>query len=195
MKRLRIFACLAVVGAFGSGPQAFAEAEGTAAEGPAVEAGEATETPWAPGRASTARQADQVVLVKSARRLYFYSGPLLVRSFPVALGFEPEGPKRVLGDGRTPEGPYLLDRRREPSEYHRSIHISYPNGEDRARARAQGSSPGGGIMIHGLPNGYGDIGADHTTADWTDGCIAVTNEEMDEIWDLIDDDTPIHILP
>ena len=145
--------------------------------------------------ADRADRVDRVVLVKSSRRLYLYRGPVLMRSYPVALGFEPEGPKRFQGDGRTPEGAYLLDFRKQRSEYYRSIHVSYPSPEDRANAWAQGHSPGGMIMIHGLPNGLGDIGADHTTADWTDGCVAVTNEEMDEIWDLIDDETPIHILP
>lgn len=210
MKRLRILVCLAVFGALGPWPPAIA---GASAEVPARLADDAptdrpgpANQPEVAAAASVApeapvweppppQRADRVVLVKASRRLYLYDGPLLVRSYPVALGFEPEGPKRVQGDGRTPEGAYLLDYRQKQSDYHRSIHVSYPRPEDRARARERRRSPGGMIMIHGLPNGLGDIRADHTTVDWTDGCIAVTNEEMDEIWSLIDDDTPIHILP
>lgn len=203
MTRFRILACLALSGALGPWSLAFA---GTTAEVPAHMAPEGRSAApilrvgaaprIAPVAAPLAeRKVDRVVIVKSMRRLFLYDGPLLVGSYEVALGFEPDGPKRVQGDGRTPEGAYLLDYRNETSDYHRSIHVSYPDTEDRARARSRGRSPGGMIMIHGLPNGLGDIGEDHTTADWTDGCIAVTNEQMDEIWSLVDDDTPIHILP
>ncbi len=143
----------------------------------------------------TSRRADRVVLVKSARMLHAFRGPLLVRSYRVALGFSPDGPKRVQGDGRTPEGAYTIDWRNPQSQYHRSLHISYPNARDRARARELGRSPGGAIMIHGLPGGQEDIGRDHVAADWTDGCIALTNEQVEDLWNLIDDGTPIHILP
>ena len=168
-----------------------------ASEAPAIAEAVPDAPPAAPDPAILAGldHADRVVIVKSSRRLYLYRGPLQLRSYTVALGIEPEGPKQFQGDGRTPEGAYLLDYRKERSQYHRAIHISYPRPEDRKRAWAQDKSPGGMIMIHGLPNGYGQIGADHTTVDWTDGCVAVTDEEMDEIWDLVDDGTPIHILP
>ena len=96
---------------------------------------------------------------------------------------------------KTPEGVYFLDRRNERSQFYRSIHISYPNTEDRARAHKLGVSPGGDIMLHGLPIGYGWIGTGHRARDWTDGCIAVTNEEMDEIWGVFPDGTPIEIRP
>jgi len=134
-------------------------------------------------------------LLKAERRLLLFRGEQLLAAYRVALGSQPEGPKERRGDGRTPEGRYLLDRRQDQSGFHRAIHISYPSPRDRARAAAAGVSPGGGIMIHGLPNGLGDIGADHTAGDWTDGCIAVTNREMDEIWQAVPDGTPIEILP
>jgi murein L,D-transpeptidase YafK len=119
----------------------------------------------------------------------------LLASYDVALGSAPAGPKERLGDGRTPEGHYEIDWRLDDSDYYRAMHVSYPSAADRARARAAGVAPGGGIMIHGLPNGLSEIAADHRSGDWTDGCIAVTNEEMDQIWQLIPDGTPIDIVP
>jgi murein L,D-transpeptidase YafK len=99
------------------------------------------------------------------------------------------------GDHKTPEGIYILDRRNPRSQFYKSIHISYPSQQDRARAKTQGVSPGGDIYLHGLPNGYGWIGQGHRLKDWTDGCIAVTNEEIDEIWRTVPDGTPIEIRP
>jgi len=136
-----------------------------------------------------------VRLLKAERRLLLFRGEHLLAAYRVALGSQPEGPKERRGDGRTPEGQYVLDRRHDKGKFHRAIHISYPSPRDRARASAAGVSPGGGIMIHGLPNGLGGIGADHAAGDWTDGCIAVTNREMDEIWQAVPDGTPIEILP
>jgi murein L,D-transpeptidase YafK len=118
-----------------------------------------------------------------------------VRVYDVALGEEPVGPKEREGDGRTPEGLYVIDGRNPQSRYHRSLRISYPGPEDAARAAKLGVSPGGDIMIHGLQNGLGWIGALHRTHDWTRGCIAVTNDEIEEIWDLVPDGTPIEIRP
>jgi murein L,D-transpeptidase YafK len=92
-------------------------------------------------------------------------------------------------------GTYILDRRNEHSHFYRSLHISYPNDDDRTRAQKHGVAPGGDIMVHGLPNGFGWIGGSHRLRDWTDGCIAVTNEEMDEIWRAVTDGTPIEISP
>ncbi len=138
---------------------------------------------------------DHVLLLKSRRMLYLMQGDTILQGFPVALGKNPIGPKRRTGDGRTPEGVYGLDWRNPNSQFYRSIHISYPNDNDIARARRSGVSPGGAIMIHGLPNGQGHIGARHLASDWTDGCVAVTNEEMDIIWHMVDDDTPIEIRP
>lgn len=134
-------------------------------------------------------------MLKSERALLLFDGEVVLVSYEVALGSSPVGAKERAGDGRTPEGAYLLDWRSEESDFHRAIHVSYPNARDRARARALGVSPGGGILIHGLPNGLEEIGADHRSGDWTDGCIALTNEEMDQIWELIPDGTPIEIAP
>ena len=118
------------------------------------------------------------------------SGESIVRTYRIALGREPAGPKERAGDGRTPEGRYSIDRRNPKSGYHRSLHISYPNEADRERARAAGVDPGGDIMIHGLPNG-----AASREGDWTQGCIAVTDAEIEEIWDLVCDGTSIEIYP
>jgi murein L,D-transpeptidase YafK len=134
-------------------------------------------------------------VLKAERRLLLFRGEQLLAAYRIALGSQPEGPKERRGDGRTPEGRYVLDWRDSESSFHRGIHISYPNAQDRARAAAAGLSPGGGIMIHGLPDGLGEIGADHAAGDWTKGCIAVTNEEMDEIWQAVPNGTPIEILP
>ena len=119
----------------------------------------------------------------------------VIKSFKIALGGEPVGPKTRQGDHRTPEGIYVIDSRNAHSKFHRSLHISYPNAADRERARRLGVSPGGDIFIHGLPNGYGWIGAAHRARDWTDGCIAVTDPEIEEIWKLIDNGTPVEIRP
>jgi murein L,D-transpeptidase YafK len=140
-------------------------------------------------------KADRVVVTKKERTLTLMSQGKTLKTYKVALGGEPVGPKIRQGDHKTPEGNYTLDRRNPQSRFHRSIHISYPDAEDRARAKKLGVSPGGDIYLHGLPNGYGWIGNGHRLKDWTDGCIAVTNEEMDEIWPTVPDGTPIEIRP
>lgn len=137
----------------------------------------------------------QVLVRKSERRLYLMNGEQVVKSYRVSLGDNPEGHKLYQGDERTPEGDYILDWRNASSDFYKSIHISYPNQEDREQASAWGLDPGGSIMIHGLPNEAGDMAFAYRGLDWTDGCIAVTNEEMDEIWQLVADGTPIRILP
>lgn len=119
----------------------------------------------------------------------------VISSYRIALGGNPVGPKTRQGDRRTPEGTYVIDSRNAQSHYHRSLHISYPDAADRERARKLGVSPGGDIFIHGLPNGYGAIGAAHRLHDWTDGCIAVTDQEIEEIWKLVDNGTPVEIRP
>lgn len=139
--------------------------------------------------------ADRLVVWKSERRLVLYAGDEILAEYSVSLGRIPEGPKRELGDGRTPEGSYMIDFRKSDSDYYRALHISYPSDEDRRRAEERDVRPGGAIMIHGLPNGLGMIGSGHLLVDWTDGCIAVTNEEMDEIWSLVSDGVPIEIYP
>ena len=139
--------------------------------------------------------ADKVLVKKRERTLTLLNHGKVIKTYKVALGGNPEGPKTQQGDHRTPEGLYTLDRRNQHSQFYRSIHLSYPNAQDSSRAHKLGVSPGGDIMLHGLPNGYGWIGSGHRSRDWTDGCIAVTNEEMDEIWRAVPDGTPIEIVP
>jgi murein L,D-transpeptidase YafK len=140
-------------------------------------------------------KVDQVIVVKSQRSLSLLSHGKVLRSYKVALGGTPIGAKEQQGDHKTPEGHYTLDSRNAKSRFYRSIHVSYPNEQDKQRASQRGISAGGDIMIHGLPNGFGWLGATHRTLDWTDGCVAVTNAEMDEIWELVVDGTPIEIRP
>jgi murein L,D-transpeptidase YafK len=138
---------------------------------------------------------ERVLVEKSARRLTLWFAGFAVREYRVALGSDPVGDKLRQGDGRTPEGHYTIDARNPGSEFHRALHISYPSAADVRRAREAGRDPGGEIMIHGLPNGAGWVASEHTKFDWTEGCIAVTNEEIDEIWELVADGTPIEIRP
>ena len=140
-------------------------------------------------------RADRVVVMKKKRTLSLLDHGKVLKTYKVALGGDPIGAKMKNGDHKTPEGVYVLDRRNEHSHYYRSLHISYPNAEDQARAAKAGVEPGGDIMVHGLPNGLGWIGSKHRLRDWTDGCIAVTDEEMDEIWRAVPDGTPIEIHP
>lgn len=140
-------------------------------------------------------RADLVVVDKSERRLTLLAGGRELRAYRVALGPSPEGHKQQEGDGRTPEGRYVIDWRNAGSSFHRSLHVSYPNARDRRDARRRGVDPGGAIMIHGLPNGMGWLGAEHAARDWTLGCIAVTNEEIEEIWRVVRDGTAIEIRP
>ncbi|WP_246221805.1 L,D-transpeptidase family protein [Marichromatium bheemlicum] len=141
--------------------------------------------------------ADRVVVHKSSRTLELWHGQTLLRSYRVALGGAPVGHKFRSGDERTPIGDYVLDWRNPHSNFHKSIHISYPNARDRATARALGYDPGGMIMIHGQPNHIRSerVRREYATRDWTDGCIAVQDHEMDEIWRMVRDGTPIRILP
>jgi murein L,D-transpeptidase YafK len=145
--------------------------------------------------AADVEHADRIVVLKSERKLVLMKDGKEFRSYKVSLGTEPVGPKRKQGDHRTPEGTYVIDRRNPTSQFHRALHISYPNLSDRAQAQKVGVDPGGDIMIHGLPNGFGFLGKTHLWRDWTDGCIAVTNDEIEEIWKLVPDGTPIEIRP
>jgi murein L,D-transpeptidase YafK len=149
--------------------------------------------------AQSARQtvphADRVVVLKKERKLELLSQGKVIRIYKIALGGDPVGPKARQGDHKTPEGVYLLDFRNAHSQFYKSIHISYPSERDRALARQKGVSPGGDVFVHGLPNGFGAIGAAHRLKDWTDGCIAVTDDEMDEIWKAVPDGTKIEIKP
>jgi murein L,D-transpeptidase YafK len=139
--------------------------------------------------------ADRVVVLKKERTLQLLRHGKVIKSYKVALGGDPLGPKTRQGDHKTPEGVYTLDSRNAHSQFYKSIHISYPSARDRASARAQGVSPGGDVFVHGLANGYRWLGSSHRMKDWTDGCIAVTNEEIDEIWAAVTDGTPIEIRP
>jgi murein L,D-transpeptidase YafK len=138
---------------------------------------------------------DRVVVHKGERRLMLMHGGNIVRSYHVQLGLNPVGQKERSGDFRTPEGSYRLERRNARSEYFLSIKVSYPNEVDLKRARAHHWDTGGSIMIHGLPNYLKHEPDYYQNHDWTDGCIAVSNGDMTEIWMLIPDDVPIDILP
>jgi len=140
-------------------------------------------------------QADSLLIVKSERKLYLLRKGEILRGFDIALGLMPEGPKQREGDFRTPEGRYQLDAKNPNSDYFLSIQISYPNAQDVARARAQGVDPGGQIMIHGQPNQPRYSEARYQGVDWTDGCIAVSNSDMIDIWLMTDEGTPIEIRP
>jgi len=139
--------------------------------------------------------ADRIIVHKSAHTLQLMHAGQVIGTYKIALGGEPVGPKQRQGDHRTPEGTYVIDGRNAHSQFHRSLHVSYPNAIDRERARKLRVSPGGDIFIHGLPNGYGFVGAAHRARDWTDGCIAVTDQEIEEIWNLVDNGTVVEIRP
>ena len=139
--------------------------------------------------------ADKIVVIKSERKLMLLNEGTVVRTYPIALGRNPEGHKEVRGDGRTPEGLYVIDRRDPDSYFHRSLHISYPNMFDIENAQKTGKQAGGSILIHGTPPGFGPFSPDEPMIDWTDGCIAVTNQALDEIWAAVPDGTIIDIRP
>ena len=144
---------------------------------------------------SLAGTADKIVVVKSEHKMMLLRGGAVIVSYDVSLGRGGEGQKIRVGDHRTPEGNYVIDWRNPKSRFHLSLHISYPNAADVQRARLHGFDPGGDIMIHGLQNGLGWIGRFHRLTDWTDGCIAVTDSEMNRIWRAVPDGTPIEIRP
>lgn len=139
--------------------------------------------------------ADKVIVDKGDRKLYLMKNGEAFRTFDVALGIRPIGDKQQEGDFRTPEGRYLLDTRNPNSEYFLSIHVSYPNGQDISEARSSGLDPGSAIMIHGQPNSPTRSEAYYRTQNWTNGCIAVSNSDMIDIWLMTDNDTPIEIRP
>jgi murein L,D-transpeptidase YafK len=140
-------------------------------------------------------KVDSVVVFKSERKMVLYSEGKELKTYSVSLGKNPIGPKQKEGDKKTPEGSYVFDRRLENSKYHLAIHISYPNEQDKQNAEKLGVSPGGDIMLHGLPNKLEFLEDYYANTDWTDGCIAVSNDEMDEIWKIVDDGTLITIYP
>ena len=139
--------------------------------------------------------ADSIVVEKGQHRLSLYRQGTLLRTYLVALGQQPVGDKVRIGDRRTPEGLFHIEARNPQSRYHRALRISYPDAAHRERARSLGVSPGGDIMIHGLPARQAWVGARHRDVDWTEGCIAVTNQEIDEIFTAVPVGTPILIKP
>jgi len=140
-------------------------------------------------------KADAVLVFKAERKLQLLRNQQVLKTYRIALGQNPVGHKLQEGDERTPEGQYKLDFRNSRSIAHRGLHISYPNAADVAQAQARGVSPGGAVMVHGLPNRFWWLGRWHRWMDWTDGCIGVTNAEMDEIWRVVPVGTPIEIRP
>jgi murein L,D-transpeptidase YafK len=140
-------------------------------------------------------RADRLVIRKADRTLTLYWHGAKLKAYRIALGLHPIGPKQELGDLRTPEGLYTVSKRIKKTDFHAALELSYPNADDRARARAAGVSPGGGIEIHGLRDGFEWLGSAHAILDWTDGCIAVTNREIDELVRAVPDGTPVEILP
>ena len=139
--------------------------------------------------------ADLVIIEKAARKLHLLQEGEIFKTFEIALGIVPVGDKEKEGDFKTPEGEYVLDRRNPDSDYFLSIHISYPSAEDRQVAAAAGVDPGGAIMIHGQPNVPTRSEAYYRTQDWTNGCIAVSNSDMIDIWLMTGTNTPINIRP
>lgn len=139
--------------------------------------------------------ADRIVVIKSKKIMMLLKDGRIMKIYKVALGKNPFGLKIQEGDKKTPEGTYKIISRNPNSKYHRSLIISYPNVKDSERAKELGVSPGNSIAIHGLPDEFSDVGRLHRLLDWTDGCIAVTNEEIEEIWRLVPDGTEIEIRP
>jgi murein L,D-transpeptidase YafK len=160
----------------------------SAPRGPAVQ-------PVAAGPGGPVPLADSVVIEKKAHRLTLYHLGRSIRQYRVALGADPEKDKVSAGDRRTPTGLFYIESRNSNSEYHLALRIAFPDSAHRARAAALGVQPGGDIEIHGLTNGRGDTGAYHRTADWTNGCIALTDEEIEEIWTSVPVGTPVEIRP
>lgn len=141
------------------------------------------------------RSVDRILIEKNARRLMLISQGEVLKTYRIALGGNPIGPKERQGDNKTPEGTYVIDGRNRDSRFYFSLHISYPNERDKSRAKELGVSPGGDIMIHGIKNGSSWVGDAHAKVDWTNGCIAVTNEEIEEIAMLAPNGTIVEIRP
>jgi len=144
---------------------------------------------------AVSNEIDYVLVNKSERKMYLLSNKRRIKEYDVAFGSNPVGHKQREGDERTPEGKYILDYKKSDSSFYKAIHISYPNKADEKKARTHGIDPGGQIMIHGQKNGLGWMSWLTQQFDWTKGCIAVTNTEMDEIWKLVKSGTSIEIRP
>ena len=137
--------------------------------------------------------ADSIVVEKAAHKLTLYRRGVRVREYLIALGKDPVGDKIRAGDNRTPEGVFHIDARNPQSKYHLALHVSYPDANHRTRAASLGVAPGGDIMVHGLPPRYAFVGDKHRDYDWTNGCIALTDKEIEEIYSAVPDGTPIEI--
>lgn len=148
-----------------------------------------------PASASDFPVADKILVEKASRKLHLLNNGVAFRTFDIALGLAPEGDKEQEGDQKTPEGYYLVDGRNPDSDFFLSIHISYPNRADRSTAKKKGVNPGGQIMIHGQPNEPTFSAAYYAREDWTNGCIAVSNSDMIDIWLMTPNSVPIEILP
>jgi murein L,D-transpeptidase YafK len=148
---------------------------------------------WHPLSAGTT--IDRIVVQKSAKKLSIFRDGNQIKRYRIALGGNPAGAKQEEGDMKTPEGIYKIDSRNAQSSFHLALHISYPSDEDNKRAAARGVSVGSDIMVHGIKNGRGWIGAFHRWKDWTAGCIALTDEEIEELWRVTPDGTTIEIRP
>ena len=142
-----------------------------------------------------AESADLIVVKKAARRIILMRGEKPIEQFNISLGGSPVGPKHCEGDQKTPEGDYKIVARNAQSKYYKSLQISYPNSADRKYAATKRCNPGGDIMIHGLPNGYRLVDTSQKLPDWTIGCIAVKDSEMDKIWELVPVGTAVRIEP
>jgi murein L,D-transpeptidase YafK len=140
-------------------------------------------------------RTDRIVIAKSAHTMILVSGSRVIRTYKVAIGRNPVGAKTRGGDHKTPEGDYVIDGKKSNSRFHLALHLSYPNEADRQRALELGVKPGGDIEIHGIQNGLAWIGSLHRKFDWTDGCIAVTDSEIEEIWKQVEVGTPVEIRP
>ena len=136
-----------------------------------------------------------MLIEKSKRNLILFNNGIIIRKYKIALGRNTVGPKLRQGDGRTPEGSYIIDSRKSDSRFHLALHISYPNSIDAHLTSIAGTDPGGGIFIHGTGKKYAWMGKYHILKDWTEGCIAVTDKEIEEIWGLVPDGTPVDIVP
>jgi murein L,D-transpeptidase YafK len=148
-----------------------------------------------PLSAQSATVADSIIISKSTHTLSVKSGNKVLKTYQVALGRGSAGAKQFAGDNRTPEGKYIIDEKKALSTFHKALHLSYPNAEDKARAAKLGKSPGGDIEIHGLPVSFAWVGTTQHAIDWTAGCIALSNSEIDELWKMVSVGTPVEIAP
>lgn len=141
------------------------------------------------------KEADSLVVLKKARRMFFFAGGSLIKGYSISLGSNPNGHKEYEGDRKTPEGRYIINDKNPNSDYHKNLGISYPNDTDREHAKQLNKSPGGDIKIHGLPNGKEALAEYYLRTDWTWGCIAVSNEAVDELYTWVPIGSPIIIYP